>query len=238
MKNTISTAAGIRAGLPVGLLLLILAGCARVPARPATTLPPLPPLSTADAVHYSVDAQDSRIVFLVYRAGPLASFGHNHVIRATAFSGNVYLNKQFAQSGFALTLPVRDFRVDEPAERAAEGADFASQPSAQAISGTKSNMLGPALLDAAHFPVVNIRSAQVAGSPDKPVMTVRITLHGAQHQFKVPVTLTVSAHGVTADGSFAIQQTDFGLSPFSILGGGLQVANQVKVKFHIVATRI
>lgn len=221
----------------LALLLLTVAGCTSVTTRPQASLPRLPPLVTAGAVHYAIRSEGSNVRFLVYRAGPLAAFGHNHVIHAATLHGDVYLNNQFSLSGFSITLPVKDFRVDEPAQRAAEGADFAAQPSAAAISGTSSNMFGPALLDAAHFPEIVVRSVRITGSQSAPMVTLRITLHGAQRELDVPVTLATSGSQLTASGNFDIKQTDFGIAPFSILGGGLQVADTVKVRFRIVAER-
>ncbi|HEX5339641.1 MAG TPA: YceI family protein [Gammaproteobacteria bacterium] len=214
-----------------------MAGCTGVAVKPPATLPVLAPLVTANAAHYTINAEHSEIRFLVYRAGPLAAFGHNHVIRAATIRGEVYLNPKFMLSGFAFTLPVKDFRVDEPAERAAEGSDFDSQPSAAAIAGTTHNMLGPALLDAVHYPEINVRSVQIAGSQTSANVILRIGLRGAQRDVTVPVTLAISDGQLAASGKFQIRQTDFGIVPFSILGGGLQVADTVKVHFRIVAER-
>jgi hypothetical protein len=218
-------------------LIMVLAGCAAVPTRAPAVLPTLPPLITAGAEHFTIRSDASDVRFLVYRAGPLAAFGHNHVIRAAVIEGDVYLNSQFSLSGFAFTLPLKDFRVDEPAERAAEGPDFASQPSAAAISGTTRNMLSVSLLDAAHYPEIDVRSVRISGPRTKPAVTVRITLRGVQRELYVPLTLTECGSQLIASGDFDIRQSDFGLAPFSILGGGLQVADTVKVRFRIVAER-
>lgn len=220
-----------------GLLvpLLALGGCAQQKAKSPNILPPLAPLVTVGAVHYTIRSTGSEVRFLVYRSGPLASFGHNHVIRAAVLHGDVYMNRDFTLSGMILTMPVQEFRVDEPAQRAAEGPDFASQPSDAAISGTLHNMLGPALLDVAHYPDVSVRSVQVGGSRSHPIMVVRISLHGIQRDVRLPIRLAVSGPLLIADGSFEIRQTDFGITPFSILGGGLQVGDAVKIHFHILA---
>lgn len=222
-----------RSGLLFAISMAVLAGCSQVPVKAPATLPPLPPLITKGAIHYTIEPDKSNVRFLVYRAGPLAAFGHNHVIRAAAIRGDVYLNKQFSLSGFEFSLPVDDFRVDEPKERAAEGSDFAEQPSPQAITGTRQNMLGPGVLDAARYTEIVVRSVAVDGSLDNPTATIRINLHGVQRDITVPLALKVSGRQLTADGSFAIKQSDFGITPFSILGGGLQVADTVKIEFHI-----
>src|SRR5487761_127248 len=166
----------------LALALLAISGCAGVAVKhPAgLALAPLPPLITAGAVHYSIRPGLSDIRFLVYRTGPLAAFGHNHVIRASGIRGALYLNRDFALSGFAFSLPLADLQVDAPADRAAEGADFVAQPSAAAIAGTLHNMLGPAVLDAARYPDIRVRSVRLVGPEWGPEVTVRITLHGTE----------------------------------------------------------
>lgn len=218
-------------------VMLEAAGCARLAPRPSTVLPQLAPLVIAGAEHYTIRSTGSDVDFLVYRAGPLAAFGHNHVIRASEIDGDVYLNKDFALSGFKFTLPVKGFRVDEAAERATEGPDFAVQPSPQAIAGTTHNMLSPALLDAEKYPEIVVRSVAVTGLQAAPVITIRVTLRGEQRDVRVPITLAVSGPQLIASGSFDIRQSDFGMTPFSILGGGLQVADTIKVDFRITAVR-
>lgn len=227
-------------GLVLMAALTAMAGCAGVAARHAGKAPvlaPLPPLVTAGATHYVIRPELSDLRFLVYRAGPLASFGHNHVVRAHGIHGDVYLNRDFARSGFVFTLPVADFSVDAPADRAVEGADFAPQPSAAAVAGTLKNMLGPGALDAAHYPEIQVRSMALTGPEWGPEVTVRIRLHGVERQLTVPIALVQCGNQLTAIGSFELRQSDFGIAPFSILGGGLQVADTVKVRFRIVAER-
>jgi hypothetical protein len=222
-----------------GLLILsaaLLAACQTAPvAKPPQVLAPLAPLATHNAVHYSIRADISAVLFLVYRAGPLASFGHNHVIQATHIRGDIYLGADLRHSGFTLTLPVKDFQIDEPALRAVEGPDFATQPSVQAIQGTYTNMLSAGELDAARYPDIRIRSVGFTGPEWEPDATVRIELRGVQRDLTVPIALEHCGNLLIVSGAFQIKQSDFGIQPFSILGGGLQVADAIKLRFHLVA---
>ena len=49
--------------------------------------------------------------------------------------------------------------------------------------------------------------------------------------------LTVSDPQVVATGQLAFNQSDFGITPFSILGGAVAVQDQVALRFDIVARR-
>jgi len=135
----------------------------------------------------------------------------------------------------AFSLPVRDFEVDPPAARALEGEEFAARLSAEAIAQTRSNLLGPTVLDAANHPEIRVRSVRIAGPDWAPDITLRIVLRGAERELVVPVVLEVREGELKATGTFSLSQREFGIEPFSILGGGLQVADQVKIRFRIVA---
>ena len=218
---------------------LLLAACQTAPTTTHGTeaLAPLPTLPVPGAAHYVVHAELSDVRFLVYRTGALASFGHNHVIQAKDIHGDVYLADDFQASGFSLDLPVAGFVVDDPKARSVEGPDFAKQPSDAAIDGTRKNMLGPDLLDAAHFPEVSIRSVKLLGPDWGPDVTVRITLHGVARDVSVPISVERSGDTLSVHGAFEIKQSDFGLKPFSVLGGGLQVADALRIRFHLVAQK-
>lgn len=224
----------------LGVAVMLLGACQTAPvtggAAPATG--PLPPLPVQGTVHYVLDAARSDVRFLVYRAGPLALLlGHNHVIEAKDLTGDVYLATDIHDSGFSLTLPVTGFTVDHADARRVEGADFATQPSAAAIDGTRKNMLGPALLDAEHFPVISIRSVKLLGPDWALDATVRITLHGAARDVTVPIFVEHDGDTLGVSGSFDIKQSDFGITPFSAGGGALQVADTVRIRFHLVAAK-
>ncbi|MGB9428863.1 MAG: YceI family protein [Gammaproteobacteria bacterium] len=224
----------------LSLMFVLLAGCQTTTGLKPQTAPASlqpPPLVTQGKVHYAVRPDLSEVHFLVYRAGPLASFGHNHVIRATHIQGDIYLGTDLQHSDFTLTLPVKDFQVDEPQARAVEGPDFATQPSTQAVLGTYQNMLGPGELNAAAYPNISIRSVRFVGPDWGPDVIVRIELHGVAREMTLPIALEHAGDCLIATGIFQIRQTDFGIRPFSILGGGLQVADIVKVRFHLVAEK-
>ena len=231
---------GVRKPFIPGLLLagLLLASCQTAPVSqsavttaPTTSLPqPVP-----DAVHYTIDAARSDVRFLVYKAGALAAFGYNHVIRARDMKGDVYLAPDFSASTFSLTLPVKGFEVDAPDARAVEGPDFAKQPSPQAVAGTVEHMLGPEELDADHYPEITIQSVKLTGPDWGPDAIVRITLHGTARDLIVPITVTHEGGTLVAAGSFALLQSDFGIRPHAVLGGGLAVADLVRVRFRLVA---
>ncbi|MFC6671145.1 YceI family protein [Marinobacterium aestuariivivens] len=222
------------------LLSLLVAGCQPLPRTEITVPSPekeLPVLAVAGADHYQVVPERSEARVYVYRGGPLAEYGHNHVMVAGDMTGDIYLAPEFHDSGFALTIPVAGLAVDPPAVRRQEGGAFGIELSAQAVADTRENMLGPQVLNAAEYPTIELRSRTLTGPPWQPDITFRLRLRGADRELTVPVAVEGRGELLTATGEFSIRQSEFGIAPFSILGGGLRVKDEVRIKFRVVATR-
>lgn len=222
------------------LLLLLCTGCQRMPPAEEPTdaeLPALPALPVEDAVHYLIDPDDSELRILVFRGGPLAEFGHNHVIVADNVSGDVYLAPEFHDSGFHLRIPVSDFKVDPPSARKEEGGVFAKALSEEARVSTRKNMLGPDVLDAKNHSVIDIRSVTIKGPDWIPDITVRLTFHGVSRDVTVPVAVEHGENRLGITGVMELKQMDFGIIPFSAMGGGLRVQDRIRIRFRITAVK-
>lgn len=231
-----------------GIIVLILAGC----GAPKLRQPP-PPSQVAAQSHaspsgrtYRVDETQSELRILVYRAGPLARFGHNHVIVNRAVGGTVSLTVASATataaagSTFSLSVPVAAFMVDEPQARREEGLDFAAEIADDARVGTLHNMQSSAVLDAEEFPVITLSGVGVAASsgvadPGRMSAAVTISVAGHESTVEVPFALQVDAGRLAATGTLQMRQSALGLTPYSLLLGALQVQDTMTIKFKIVA---
>lgn len=202
---------------------------------PAPTVPPGPLSLPPGARQYAIDAKRSVVTLRVYRAGPLARLGHNHVITSAAESGHVWTAAALEASGFEVRVPVATLEVDDPAARSAAGPDFPGVVPEDAREGTRRNMLRPEVLDADRYPEVIVRARSLAGSWKSPVAHAEVTLRDRVRRIDVPLTVTLSPGAVTARGTFRILQSDFGITPFSVGGGAIQVADAVAVEFEFSA---
>jgi hypothetical protein len=229
--------------LSIGVLALLLAACGGFKARHAApprseesiSRPGLPPGTV-----FRVDENQSELRILVYRAGPLARFGHNHVIVNHEIRGAVSLADGAGESVFWLNVPVTGFVVDDAQARREEGADFAADIPDDAKSGTLHNMLSAALLDADEFPVITVNSVAASRAQDGRVAgaltaTVAIRVAGHESTIDVPLTLHVDSRRLSATGSLDLRQSVLGLTPFSLMLGALQVQDAMTIKFEIVA---
>ena len=190
----------------------------------------------AEAPRFVVDADASEVRILAWRDGPLARFGHNHVIVGRP-RGEVHAGETAATSGFRLEIPVDSFAVDPQDARAEEGPDFAATVSDEARKATRENMLGKDLLDAASQPVIRIESVALLGPQWNPTVTARVTLRGATRDLRFPAAVFRQGDTITIVAAFAISQSAFGIAPFSALNGGLLVRDTLDVRVRIVARR-
>ena len=170
---------------------------------------PIPP----DATVYAIDPARSIVTLRVYRAGRLAKLGHNHVITTTSEAGHAWTNGTLAASGFEVRVAVTELVVDEPAARAAAGADFPGELSESAREGS------------------------LGGTWDQPTVAASVTIKDQTRSIDVPLAVVRTDDAIVARGAFSIRQSDFGITPFSIGGGAIAVADAVEISFEIQASR-
>jgi polyisoprenoid-binding protein YceI len=238
------THARIATGVRAGLILVcvgVLAGCGpRRPdsseALPATTAQSAASAIPPGAAAYAIDAERSVVTLRVYRAGRLAKLGHNHVITSANETGYAWTSGAPATSGFEVRVAVAELVVDEPAARAAAGEDFPGTLPDSAREGTRRNMLRPEVLDGDRYPEIVVRADSLGGTWEQPTVTASVTLKGVTRRIEVPVAIREAGGTLEARGSFRILQSDFGITPFSVGGGAIQVADGVDLGFEIVAT--
>ncbi len=192
------------------------------------------PAASLNGKRYIVDTQASEIRLLVYRDGPMARVGHNHVM-AGQIKGEVSVSDTAAASSFSIEIPVASFEVDAPALRAEEGEDFAATVSDQARKGTRDNMLGADVLDAAHYPLIHIESTTLLGPRWNPDVSARITVRGKTSVVRFPAAVFEHNDTLTVIAAFRVLQTDLGMTPYSILGGAVTVRDAIDIRVRLVA---
>jgi hypothetical protein len=226
--------------LLIPVLCLSLAACpsiVRKPPEPDLSLPPIAPVDLSGAAVYAVDPMASQLHVLVYRGGTLARYGHKHVMSSRSVTGRIWVHPQTQRSGFELSLPANDLIVDDPDARRAAGAEFPPDIPAADKDGTRKNMLRTEVLDAETHPQITLRTVRVAGVLPRVSVTTRITIKDVSRDIEVPTAVTISGTRLSATGEFDVRQTEFGIKPFSIGLGALEVQDRLHIKFTLVAER-
>jgi len=180
---------------------------------------------------FRIDPARSLVVIVARRGGSLTKFGHDHVISSHDVAGFIAPGEGRAD----LYVPLDALVVDEHELRSEIGLD--TQPSAADIAGTRRNMLEKVLeTDRYPYATIAVSDHPVGGSAQP--LRVAIALHGITRPIEAPVQFRSAGDEVTATGSLAIEQSQFGIVPFSILGGAIAVQDRVNITFQVVATRV
>lgn len=170
-------------------------------------------------------AGDNELRVLVYRGGTAARLGHNHVLRA----GD--LRVDWPAAGPVLGFRLDALVIDPPALRAQLGEAFASAVDDEARAGTRANLLKA--LDAGAHPEVVVRALRQVGEGGQRAVEAEITLHGVTRR----QWFTADVDGRRARGQLVLRQSDFGIQPFTVLGGLLAVQDALIVQFELTAPR-
>jgi hypothetical protein len=183
-----------------------------------------------DAI-FRVDPALTLVVMEVRRSGALARLGHDHVVASHDVQG--YIAPDDGRSD--LYVELERLVVDEPDLRAEAGLD--TQPSAAFIAGTRQNMLEKVLEFERHpFALISVRAIDPDNGGSR--LNVSVTLHGVARSMQVPVEIAKTADEIDVSGRLTLIQSEFGIAPFSILGGAIAVQDAVNVRFRIRARRV
>lgn len=224
------------------LVLALLASCS--PEQMISPAPEPEPAESASGVYrraseqqanqvYMVDSQHSLLSIVVRRGGPLARMGHDHLIASRDLHGFVLINNREHSCRADLTLPLQTLRADEPALR--EKAGLTTQPTAEDIAATRSNMFAH-VLDLARYPqvVIAIRQCPEAAAE----VLALVTLNGVERTVPLTMQLETDSTGLKVQGTATVRQSDFGIQPFAVMGGLLKVEDSLDIQFSISAGRL
>jgi polyisoprenoid-binding protein YceI len=185
--------------------------------------------SPAARTAYSIDAQASKIEIQVARDGFLKAFGHDHLVSAVKYSGEIQFDTAKVEgSSVEFTVETASLKVMDPGE---------SEKDRNEVQAT---MLGEQVLDAARYPQIKFSSTSVKAGSSASQLTVdgTLTLHGVTKPCPVPVRIQVANDGtMTADAEIFLLQSDFGIAPYKAAGGTVRVKDKLALTLHIVARK-
>ncbi|MEM9356358.1 MAG: YceI family protein [Pseudomonadota bacterium] len=193
-------------------------------------------IEQSQAGTYKIVSEKSDIRLLAYRGGVLSTFGHNHVVSVSDLTGTIVLEPKLQGSRIEFVVQVNKLVVDDAEVRRQEGKEFAKQPSQSDIKGTRANMLGEQLLNAAQFPTIKVTGVSGPTSDGKSAqISITTELLGRHVKLTLPASLKIAGKQLEASGTRNLTHEELGLKPFSALMGALRVASKMKLKYRIVA---
>ena len=201
----------------------------RVQAQTQAAKTPTPVLSTK----LEADLENSRVYIKVTSGSRL---GHDHGV-----SGKLESSWVKPGSGGKLVFAMRSFITDTPDARKYVGLTAPIKMADQKKSS--SNMLGSDVLDVQKHPLATYEitsfeptEGQAAGAPGPYKLAGTFTLHGVSRVLTINAKLepTTDPSVSRLRGSFAILQSQFGITPYSALGGMVSIQDKLDIWAEIV----
>ena len=181
---------------------------------------------------YTIDSKNSKIEIQVAREGFFKAFGHDHLVSATQFSGEVQFNSAKVEgSSVSFTIDAKSMAVVDPGESEKDRKEV------------QSTMLGEQVLDVARYPQIQFSSSAVKVlSKRDGEMSLQVegtlSLHGVKKPLSVPVRVQLSDDGtLAAAAEVSLLQSEFGITPIKVAGGTVRVKDKLKLTFHFVARK-
>lgn len=181
---------------------------------------------------YVIDAPRTKIEIQVGREGFLKAFGHDHLISAARFSGEVQLAQPKVEgSTVSFVVDAKSLAVVDPGE---------SEKDRQEVQTT---MQGDQVLAVSKFPQIefsssNVKSVSKNGDAFELQVEGTLNLHGVKKLVTIPVRLQIMTDGtLTADAEVSLLQSDYGITPIKVGGGSVRVKDKLKLTFHIFARK-
>ncbi len=217
-------------------LFALLSGCALPPKVPPVAAPSVA-VAAPSGPYERYEVVASHVEIRAFRDGPMATLGHNHMISSDALTGSIDLRDPVSDTRFTLELPLASLVVDDPALRSAAGTEFAKEVPQADREGTRHNMLGPSVLDAARQPVLRLTAESMDGGPAEFLARVRVGLRGEERIIDVPLSVQISDRKIGVHASFKLRHADLGLTPFAVALGALRVRDEIEIDCRIDAER-
>ncbi|MBI2395591.1 MAG: YceI family protein [Deltaproteobacteria bacterium] len=189
----------------------------------------------AGSGEYVVDAERSKLMVHVFRAGAFSPLLHDHHFAATNWNARTSFDPDRpGDTRATVTVQASSLRDQQPAL------------SEKDLAKVNAQVQGPEVLDAARHPTVRFELERLELAPGaldaaKGVLRGKLvgtlTLHGQTRRISIPVAAKWSSDWLAVNGKVAFRQSDFGIKPYRKMGGAIAVQDAVEVELALNATR-
>lgn len=184
---------------------------------------------------FTIDSSRSFLRIFVGRAGLLSEMGHNHIITSKNITGSLNYLSSPKISTATFSIPAQSLIVDDESERKSAGDEYKSVPSISDKQGTTNNMLSNSVLDANKYPSIQLNVEGITKNNYLNTYNVQISIKHHVIFQELPGLTSINENTMTIDANFTLDHAQINLKPFSILGGLLRVAEQLRFELHIEA---
>ncbi|HKA58973.1 MAG TPA: YceI family protein [Gemmatimonadales bacterium] len=179
-------------------------------------------LPAADSVVYDLSPA-SQLDVQTGKSGILGFAGHEHVIRARAFTGRiVYHRAKPERSRVEIVILTDSLEVLTP-------------PDTEEIRKVTADMRST-VLHVATYPEIRLASRSVTWSEGTVHLVAALTMHGQTREVPLDAQVKIDADTLRASTTFTVKQTDFGIKPYrGGPAGTVRVADKVTFDIKLLA---
>jgi polyisoprenoid-binding protein YceI len=175
-----------------------------------------------------VDPVDSRIYVRVGKR----RLGHEHGVEGLVKSGTLKLDA--SENAGEIVFDMQSFKADTDAARKFVGLEGATDADEQ--TEVTKTMTGKGVLDAKQHPTATFtvtsskRVEKTSEGKPQYELVGEFELHGKKQPLTVDASLAEEKDGKQRlSGKFTIKQTDYGIKPYSAVGGLVAVTDELKI---------
>lgn len=193
----------------------------------------------AQPAGWSLDVPSTELAVKTWKTGAGASLAHDHVARATKFSGKASLNDSGNPESLQLelTVDVAGLIPDEPEARRKYYLPNTPVPEKDRQKVLE-NMLSDEQLDAAKFPTIGFVVSKVTRDESGALQCAgKLTLHGVTKELRFPIKVKTGDRQVEGDAQVKFKTSDFGVKPYSAALGLIRNKDEVELVVHVVLKR-
>ena len=193
-------------------------------------------VNAAEATTFTVDQSRSMLVVQVFRDGVAARLGHDHVVRATRFSGLVSFDPAAPQSAsIRVEVDATGLKADEPSTRSR--FNVSGVPTASDIAEIETSMKSERQLYVSKFPRITFASDRITrDASGRYEIAGQLTIRGVTQAVRFPATVRMDGDVFRATATIEFLQTSFGYQPYRAALGAIKNKDAVRLHVDLTAT--
>ncbi len=186
--------------------------------------------ATTDVPHYRLVPEDSTFTVQAFAEGLLSAFGHDPVIAIRDFHGEAeFVPGTLENARLKVTVDANSLTITN-AKKEKDRLEIERSMREQVLEVEKY----PQIV----FSSSNISASRMAEGRYRTRIIGDLMLHGfTQKNIWISGEATISSDRLRAQGTFSLKQSDFGIKPFSAVGGTIKLKNELKFEFDVVAKK-
>ncbi len=186
--------------------------------------------SEEELVRYRIAPEKSTFIVQSFAEGLFSAFGHDPIIAIREFSGEAqFVPDTFEDASVTLNINARALTLS---------GEVKEKDRAEIERTMREQVLEVETYPEILFSSANISASRLAEGRYRVRIIGDLTLHGVtQKNIWISAETKLEDSSLRTQGEFSLKQTDFGIKPFSAVGGTIKLRNELRFTFDIAAEK-